>query len=165
LTTSIKSGFRKLNRRFLLTIFFLALTFIQARAQRNDSTRIMKETLRFIEAFNSLNWKPFYQSFSTDATIFFPDWEQSRRRSGRLAIDKTWLEIFPEFNDTTTTLRLNIKPEGLLIQRYGRTAIVTFHLGSGERFLARRTIVMVRRNRQWKITHLHASILAPPGEN
>jgi len=153
--------FKIKNLRTYILSAILSVAIIRVEAQENDSTEIMQATLKFVDAFNSLDWKVFSQSFTEDATIFFPEWEQARRRSGRLAIDKSWLEIFPEFNDTASTLELNIVPEDLQVQRYGRTAIITFHMGDDKSFLARRTIVMVRRNRHWRIAHLHASMLSP----
>ena len=128
-------------------------------AQNNDSLAVIQTVDKFVQNFNVLQWDGFRSAFAEDATIFFPDWEEARRRSGRQEVEKTWLEIFPEFKDSVKALQLNIKPRDILIQLYDRTAIVTFHLGSGEKGLARRTLVMVRDKKTWKIVHLHASYL------
>jgi hypothetical protein len=97
-----------------------------------------------LQSFNTLQWEPFRKSFTEDATIFFPDWEQASRKSGIKEIEKTWLELFPEFKDSTSTLKLGITPRDIRIQLYDQTAIVTFHLGNGEKYLSRRTLIMVR---------------------
>ena len=132
-----------------------------ASAQSNDSLPVQLSVEKFVAAFNTLQWQPFKNSFTEDATIFFPDWEDAPRKVGSKEIEKTWLEIFPEFKDSANTFKLDIKPRDMLIQLYGQTAVVTFHLGSGEKYLARRTLVMVKRKKEWKIAHLHASVLFP----
>ncbi len=142
----------------LLVIFFSCIFF---NAKANDSVAVRLSVEKFVVAFNTLQWEPFKNSFTEDATIFFPDWEEAVRKVGIKEIEKTWLEIFPEFKDLANTLKLDIKPRDMLIQLYGQTAVVTFHLGSGEKYLARRTLVMVKRKKQWKIAHLHASVLFP----
>jgi ketosteroid isomerase-like protein len=143
-----------------LTILFSILPF-NTQAQQGDSTVVRLSVDRFLQSFNSLQWEPFRKSFTDDATIFFPDWEQSQRKSGIKEIEKTWLEIFPEFKDSTSTLKLGITPRDIRIQLYDQTAVVTFHLGNGEKYLSRRTLVMVKRKKEWKIAHLHASTLFP----
>ena len=99
-------------------------------------------------------------SFTDDATIFFPFWNQSKRIRGKQAIDSAWLTIFPEFTDIKNTRRLQITPIDINIQVYQETAIVTFHLGDGVKTLSRRTLVMIKENKQWKIAHLHASVIS-----
>jgi hypothetical protein len=49
-----------------------------------------------------------------------------------------------------------LDPKDLLVQVEGTVAICTFHL-ENPGSLARRTIVLVRRARNWKILHIHAS--------
>ena len=142
----------------LLVIFFSCIFF---NAKANDSVAVQLSVEKFVAAFNTLQWQPFKNSFTEDATIFFPDWEEDVRKVGIKEIEKTWLEIFPEFKDSANTFKLDIKPRDMLIQLYGQTAVVTFHLGNGEKYLARRTLVMVKRKKEWKIAHLHASVLFP----
>jgi ketosteroid isomerase-like protein len=142
----------------LLVIFFSCIFF---NAKANDSVAVQLSVEKFVAAFNTLQWQPFKNSFTEDATIFFPDWEDAPRKVGSKEIEKTWLEIFPEFKDSANTFKLDIKPRDMLIQLYGQTAVVTFHLGNGEKYLARRTLVMVKRKLEWKIAHLHASVLFP----
>jgi len=141
----------------LLVVFFSCIIF---NAKANDSVAVRLSVEKFVAAFNALLWEPFKKSFTDDASIFFPDWEQAVRKAGKKEIEKTWLEIFPEFKDSANTLQLDITPRDMLIQLYGKTAIVTFHLGSGKKYLARRTLVMIKRKKEWKIAHLHASVLS-----
>jgi ketosteroid isomerase-like protein len=58
-----------------------------------------------------------------------------------------------------TELPLNF--EDVRMHVVGDVAIVTFHLrGTG---LSRRTLVLVRGEREWHIVHLHASVAATTG--
>ncbi len=141
---------------FSLLIFCASVT---VSAQHIDSVNVRKSVDNFVHAFNTLSWEAFRNSFTRDATIFFPDWEYANRRSGINEIENTWLQLFPEFKDAANTLTLNINPKDVLIQVFGTTAIVTFHLGTGEKYVARRTLVMVNENNVWKIAHLHTSYI------
>jgi ketosteroid isomerase-like protein len=117
----------------------------------------MKSANNFVIAFNNFNWTTFKASFTDDVTIFYPFWNQPRRIQGRREIENAWLTIFPEFGDTNNTRKLQISPKDIHIQLHQHTAIVTFHLGDGVNTLSRRTLIMVKKKRSWKIAHLHAS--------
>lgn len=142
--------------RLSLVVLFLLLHF-SLQAQDKDSIAVIKSANTFVTAFNNFDWTAFRESFTDDATIFYPFWNQARRIQGRQEIETAWLTIFPEFGDSNNTRKLQISPKDIHIQLYGRTAIVTFHLGDGVKTLSRRTLIMVKEKRSWKITHLHAS--------
>ena len=144
--------------RFSFLLISLLLIF-DTKAQHKDSLAVLKAAGNFVTAFNNFNWEEFRGSFTDDASIFYPFWTQAKRISGKQAIEKTWLLIFPAFADTANTIKLQINPKNLHIQLYGKTAIVTFHLGDGVNSLSRRTLVMIKQKRIWKIAHLHASSL------
>ena len=142
--------------RLSLIILSLLINF-SLKAQNKDSIAVIKSVNNFVTAFNNFNWTTFRASFTDDATIFFPFWNQARRIRGRREIETAWLTIFPEFGDTKNTRKLQISPKDINIQLYRQTAIVTFHLGDGVNTLSRRTLIMVKEKRNWKIAHLHAS--------
>jgi len=142
--------------RLSFIILCLLINF-SLKAQKKDSLAVMKFATNFVTAFNNFNWTAFRESFTDDATIFYPFWNQARRIKGRQEIESAWLTIFPEFGDTNTTRKLQISPKDINIQLYRKTAIVTFHLGDGVNTLSRRTLVIVKKKHIWKIVHLHAS--------
>jgi len=142
--------------RLSLIILSLLINF-SLKAQNKDSIAVIKSVNNFVTAFNNFNWAAFRESFTDDATIFYPFWNQARRIQGRQEIETAWLTIFPEFGDTNNTRKLQISPKDIDIQLYRQTAIVTFHLGDGVNTLSRRTLIMVKKKRSWKIAHLHAS--------
>ena len=144
-----------------ICLVFILSASLQVYSQHNDSLEVMKSTEDFLASFNNFKWETFRTSFSDDASIFFPDWQQRARRKGREEIEATWLAIFPEFKDSANSFKLNITPKDIAVQLYDQTAIVSFHLGGGEKpYLARRTIVWIKQKEQWKIAHLHESYLA-----
>ncbi len=140
----------------LAGIFFSGMS---AEAQTKDSLEVTKATQDFLKAFVNFDWPNFRNAFSNTATIFFPAWEEGQRRVGQKEIEETWLQIFPEFVDTTKKFNLKIDPKNVFMQLYENTAIVTFHLIPKTNQLARRTIVFVKENDAWKIVHLHASVV------
>lgn len=139
-------------------ILFLLINF-SLKAQNKDSLAVMKFVNNFVTAFNHFNWTTFRQSFTDDATIFYPYWNQAKRIQGRQEIEKNWLNIFPEFVDIKNSRQLQISPKDIHLQLYQQNAIVTFHLGDGLNSLSRRTLLMIKEKGSWKIAHLHASSL------
>lgn len=141
----------------LLLLTILCLFNFSLLAQSRDSIAVMKSSTNFVSAFNNFEWTTFRASFTDEATIFYPYWDQAKRVKGREEMEKAWLTIFPEFTDPKNTRKLQINPKDIHIQLYGKTAIVSFHLGDGLKTLSRRTLVMVKEKGIWKIAHLHAS--------
>lgn len=147
------------SNRLSVTIPALLISFTLT-AQNKDSIAVMNSATRFVTAFNNFDWPTFRASFIDDATIIFPFWDQAKRLRGRQEIEAAWLKAFPEFVDPKNTRKLEISPRDIHIQLYGGTAILTFHLGHGVSKLGRRTLIMVKEKRDWKIAHLHASNLS-----
>jgi ketosteroid isomerase-like protein len=147
-----------IKRSVLLISLFMTVVF--AQAQSKDSMAVTKATKDFVKAFINFDWVNFKNSFSNSATIFFPSWEEGKRRTGKKEIEETWQTIFPEFIDSAKKFDLKIDPKDVHMQLYGNTAIITFHLSPSEKYLSRRTIVFVKERDQWKIVHLHASSMA-----
>ena len=145
-----------IKSRLSLIILYLLIN-LSLKAQNKDSIAVMKSVNNFVTAFNNFNWVAFRESFTDDATIFHPFWNHARRIQGRREIETAWLTIFPEFEDRNNSSKLQISPKDINIQLYRQTAIVTFHLGEGVNTLSRRTLIMVKKKRSWKIAHLHAS--------
>src|SRR6187455_2979587 len=134
----------KITKLILSASISFASLIVQG--QTNDSLEVTKATQNFVKAFINFDWKGFRNSFSSDTTIFFPSWEQGKRRIGQKEIEETWLEIFPEFIDPTKKFDLKIDPKNIFMQLYGNTAIVSFHLTPADNYLSRRTLVFIKEN-------------------
>lgn len=111
----------------------------------------------FIRAFDDLDWEQFRLAFDDQATVFYPR-VMPERASGRAEFEKGFKTVFQQIRGNKTAAPyMDIQPKGLTIQRFGSVAIATFHLDDRAGFINRRTIVLNKTERGWKIVHLHAS--------
>jgi hypothetical protein len=153
----------------LIFPIFLGIGHAQAVAPVNsDAEQVI---LRFLTAFNNLDWPVFRDCFSNSPTMFFPfplagppgGPTPSVRRIEGEEFDKVWQDSFDRARKQAAAQGkarppfLDIKPEDLRIDRLtDEVALVTFRLGKEPR-LSRRTIVLQRFSNGWKIVHIHAS--------
>lgn len=114
----------------------------------------------FIAAFNALDEARFDRFWSERATAFLPSDRGSgtvRRLDGRAEVLCAFHTLFAEIRHSRPgPPYLQIDPKDLRADRYGDTAVITFHLDNGGS-LSRRTLVMRRDGSEWRIVHLHAS--------
>lgn len=114
----------------------------------------------FIRAFDDLDWDNFRFAFADNATVFCPR-AMPRRANGRTEFEKGFRTVFQQIRGgKTATPYMDIQPKDLRIQLFGDIAIATFHLDDRPEFLNRRTIVLHKTGKGWKIVHLHASEVA-----
>lgn len=128
-----------------------------------DSAQVHDGVLRFLTAFEHLEWETFSASFADEATVFFPAPEPPELHVGRAAVEARFRVVF----DAIRAARPEgppyhrLEPQDLRIEPAGaRAALVTFHLRNPER-IARRTILWGETPGGWRIVHLHASNAAP----
>ena len=101
-------------------------------------------------------------AFADDTTVFYPR-KCPRRASGRVEFEQVFRQVFQEIRDGKTAPPfMDIQPKKIEIQRFGDTAIATFHLDDRAGFLNRRSIVLHGFPQGWKIVHLHASEVLLP---
>jgi ketosteroid isomerase-like protein len=143
----------------LLALFATSTISIASPAQAtNNSEDDIRNTLSdFTHAFDNLEWDRFRLSFSDDATVFYPR-EFPHRADGRKEFEKFFEKVFEHIRaGRTHGPYMDIQPKELKLQIVGDVAVATFHLDDRPGFLNRRTIVLQKRDGQWKIIHLHAS--------
>ena len=136
-----------------------ALLFVlPALAQSQPVDADVREALaHFIRAFDDLNWEAFRLSFDDKATVFYPR-TMPRRARGRAEFEQGFRAVFEQIRGNKTAAPyMDIQPKDLSIQKFGDVAIATFHLDDRAGFLNRRTIVLHKTDKGWKIVHLHAS--------
>jgi ketosteroid isomerase-like protein len=119
-------------------------------------------TLHFLKAFENLDMPTFIACFAEDATAFFPSPEPPLSFVGKPAIREQFEVVFAAIRNHASAgppfHRLDA--QDLLVQIIGaETALVSFHLKNSER-IARRTLVLVKIESDWRIIHLHASNVA-----
>lgn len=112
----------------------------------------------FLAAFNALDSSRFDSSFAENATMFFPDGPFPQGRvEGKQAVTAAFHAFFAMAKERGAT-KLNIQPQDMKVQDYGTFAIASFHLrGNGN--IGRRSLVLRRDGREWRIVHFHASSL------
>jgi ketosteroid isomerase-like protein len=112
----------------------------------------------FLVPFSSRDVAGFMAYFAEDATVFFPPSASGAppgRVQGRANVARAFDELFKRVG-VTPGPRPTIRPLDPLVQQFGDTAIVTFHLGT-DASRGRRTLVLRRIGGDWRIVHLHAS--------
>lgn len=149
-------------RPIAIAIALLLVPPVFAQSQPPDAD--VRETLaNFIRAFDNLDWEQFRQAFDDNATVFYPR-AMPERANGRAEFEKGFKTVFQQIRGSKTAAPyMDIQPKDLKIQRFGDVAIATFHLDDRAGFLNRRTIVLNRTRKGWKIVHLHASEVSVTG--
>lgn len=133
-----------------------------AQGAAADSVGAHRAAVRFLAAFDSLQWEPFRAYFADDVTMFFPFSDTPARADGREAVEARFRRFFDaghaawSRSGRTGPPRMGINPRDLRVQMAGDVAIVSFHLGTTSP--SRRSIVFHRRaDGAWKVVHWHAS--------
>ena len=116
----------------------------------------------FLVPFSGQNVAEFIDYFAEDAVVFFPSSGfDTMRVEGKANIARTFAKVFKPGQPAPPSGRPLIQPQDLKIQRFGDSAVVTFHLGS-DATRGRRSFVLHRIDAKWRIVHLHASSIVAP---
>jgi ketosteroid isomerase-like protein len=108
----------------------------------------------FLRAFSRLDLDAMLDCFDGEATAFMPAEHQRSRLAGKEAISRAFAAVLARLGATGAT-SIPLDAEDVLVQEWGDTAVVTWHLRSDH--LSRRTCVLRRQASRWLIVHLHAS--------
>ena len=137
----------------IATIVTLSAGSVLAQAPADEVEQVLQ---KFLIPFSNQDIPKFIDYFADDASVFFPSARFSPVRvEGKANIASAFGRVFTPPAPGAPSGRL-IQPQDLKVQRFGDSAIVTFHLGS-DTARSRRTFVLMRIAGQWKIVHLHAS--------
>jgi ketosteroid isomerase-like protein len=151
-----------------IVVLFLSLLLPVGLPAQTSVTPPHQDTVQqdlnaFLQAFNNLDWERFRSAFDDNATVFFPR-EFPGRATGRAEFEKNFKVVFEQIRAGKTAPPFqNIQPRDIDIQMLGDVAIVTFQLDDRPGTMGRRTIVMQKGVKRWKIVHLHASEVKLPG--
>jgi ketosteroid isomerase-like protein len=140
----------------LIPVIVLACLGTPAFAQ-STSDEIEQVIKAFLIPFSNQDVAGFIDYFADDAVVFFPSARFAPMRvEGKANVARTFAAVFKPGQAAPPTGAPLIQPQDLRIQRFGDSAVVTFHLGT-DTARGRRTFVLHRLNSQWRIVHLHAS--------
>ena len=146
-----------------LLIPLIVLACLRPSAVAQSNTDEVEQVIKaFLIPFSNQNVAEFVEYFAEDATVFFPPARfPAARVEGKAAIASAFAAVFKQFGLAPATNRPPIQPQDLKVQRFGDSAVVTFHLGS-DAARGRRTFVLQRIDSKWKVVHLHASTITAP---
>jgi len=150
----------------IATLIAAALTTAADTPRTQDDVKAAVQ--RFLHAFEDLDMPSFIRCFAEDASVFFPVPEPAKRFDGKGAIQAHFQEVFAVIRTSSASPNPpfhRLHPEELQVQLLGdSSALVTFQMSNAVR-IARRTLVLERRNGTWLIVHLHASNVARSAED
>ena len=146
----------------IASLLLVPSVFAQSQPSQSEAD-VHKALAKFIRAFDDLDWEHFRLAFDDKATVFYPR-AIPRRANGRAEFEKAFKTMFQQVRDGKTAApSMDIQPKELTIQLFGNVAIASFHLDDRVGFLNRRTIVLNKTKKGWKIVHLHASEVSVDG--
>jgi ketosteroid isomerase-like protein len=151
-----------MRRARVIALLLLVVHGLSAQTRPSDYevTAVRGFLAEFLSAFNNLEWDKFRNSFTEEATVFYPR-GTANRVNGRAEIEAHFRLIFEQIRaGRTKGPYMDLQPRGMQLQILGETAIVTFHLDDRPGFINRRTLVLRKSGGVWKIAHLHASEVA-----
>ena len=115
----------------------------------------------FLAAFNTLDWSSFRACLADNVSLFNPDIPGAislRRLDGRIEVERSFRAVFDAAGEGGATPRgPDIHPEHVSLERFGDVALVTFEFRRSDHSFGRRSLLLVRANNDWRITHIHAS--------
>lgn len=117
----------------------------------------------FISAFNRRDWPAFQATLDPGVTVIFDRPGPPLRQDGHEAVEAVFHLIFPETPSVRGTPPSQIRPQQLRVQDFGDVVVVSFHL-SDATGVGRRTLVLHRSGKRWKVVHIHGSSSGPPSE-
>jgi hypothetical protein len=136
-----------------------------------DSAGAHAAAIRFLAAFDSLQWEPFRAALADEVTVFSNSGDRPRRMDGRAAVAANFERFFTEVRAARAQrgqlqgpyLGLGERMLDLRVQWLGEVAVVSFHLAGGTP-PSRRTLVFRYQpaTGTWQLVHLHASIGPAP---
>jgi ketosteroid isomerase-like protein len=108
----------------------------------------------FLGAFSRYDVEGMLQHVDETATAFLPVEHHTTQLMGKREIGSAFAAVVERMR-ASGTARIVLKPEDMILQEWGETAVASFHLRTDH--LSRRTFVLRRRETQWLIMHVHAS--------
>ena len=131
-----------------------------ARAASDDHASLVAAAQNFLRVFDNMEWESFRAAWSHNPTAFFPG--DSPDRVEGSAVLARFHEFFTRVRSSNPgPPYLHLAPRSLRAETFGSTGVVTFMLGDRPGRVGRRTLLFVIENGEWKLAHLHASVVEP----
>lgn len=135
---------------------------VPSSASSTDSAAVAAVVHQFLQAFSNLDWEAFRATWAAHPSAFFPMDSMPELANGRPEVEAGFEYVFTRARLALARRPPNlpppmIKPRDLRITVYGDAALVTFMLGAPNGRIGRRTLLLVKEGKEWKIAHLHGS--------
>jgi uncharacterized protein (TIGR02246 family) len=147
-----------------ISLSLLAGCASSVHGPRPGEDAAMEPVTRFVDALTNADIEKLLDAFTDDASLFTPFTSVPQRREGKEQIREAFTPMFASMRASDRTPPyMQITPRDVRIRYYGRTAVVTFHIGelppaaAEPSAFARRTAVVTFSGDRWLIAHLHAS--------
>lgn len=132
-----------------------------ARAASPDQASLLAAAQNFLHVFDNMDWEQFSAAWSHNPTAFLPFTQEPDRVEGSAVLAR-FREFFIRVRSSNPgPPYLHLAPRDLRVETFGSAGVVTFMLGDRPRNIGRRTLLFVIENGQWKLAHLHASVVEP----
>ena len=143
-----------------IVLVLLCVLYPAAVAQQQTPEQTVRE---FLIPFADRDVIRFIRYFADDATMFFPPANSAPLAlvRGRSEIERAFKALYAAYPRPAGAKANSIAPQDLQVQESGDHAVVTFVLGTNAA-PGRRTLVLQRIGKDWKILHLHGSAAASP---
>ncbi|NMM47770.1 YybH family protein [Marinigracilibium pacificum] len=146
-----------MKSKFILLILILSSTGLIAQ---NKNEEVKNTIYSMINELNNLQLDDFTSYFTDDAIVFFPRPPlQAKKVIGRENIKNEFSKFFASVkssNPDASPPYLNIIPLDFEVRTNGNMAFATFHIDMNNE-LHRRTVILEKIGKKWKVAHLHAS--------
>ena len=168
MSTNIPARYQSQSLLILTSVFLVCSCASQrrppvevARIVSRDQASLIVAAQNFLRVFDDLDWERFRAAWSRNPTVFSFSDDKPERIEGS-AVLASFREFFAEVRARRKgPPYLHIVPRGLRAETFGSAGVVTFMLGDRPGNIGRRTLVFVIENGEWKLAHLHASIIEP----
>ncbi|HUR91313.1 MAG TPA: nuclear transport factor 2 family protein [Gemmatimonadaceae bacterium] len=132
-----------------------------ARAASLDQASLLAAAQHFLRVFDNMEWEPFRAAWSRNPTAFLPGDTPDRIEGS--AVLARFQEFFIRMRSSQSgPPYLHLAPRSLRAETFGSAGVVTFMLGDRPGNINRRTLVFVLEDGEWKLAHLHGSVVRPP---
>ena len=115
-----------LGTALVATLLLVHSLSAQTPTSRDKEPAVRAFLAEFISALDNLEWDKFRNSFTDDATVFYPR-GAANRANGRVQFEQHFRLVFEQIRaGRTSGPNMDLEPRDLRVQIIGNAAIVTF---------------------------------------
>ncbi|MBS0376754.1 MAG: nuclear transport factor 2 family protein [Proteobacteria bacterium] len=147
-------------RQGIARLGVLTLALVGAGAARACAPTPEAAVRQFVAALNALDEAGLIACLAEDVTLFNPDIPEApsqHRLNGRSAVEASFHTVIGAATAGGQRRLPDVRPQNLDVRVFGSAALVTFEFPRAGTSFGRRSFVLAKRGRDWRIIHLHSS--------